>query len=320
MPRLAITGASGFLGRYLCAELPGRGFDVLAVPRALLTPPTPGAGDAGALARILEGADGVIHLAGRAHVMRETAADPVAAYRAANVEVTGRVLAAARAAGVPFLVLASSVKAVGEASNTPWTEATVPGPQDAYGRSKLEAEGLVAAASSAGFRTASLRFPLMYGPGVRANMLRLFQLVDRGMPLPLGGIRNRRSLLFTGNAATAILALLQRGEPGAAYFVSDDEDLSTAELIRAIARALDRPARLLPVPEGVLRAAGRAGDLVGRVVPVPITSAAIGRLLGSLQVDISRLRAASGYIPSFTVAEGLEQTARWFRSAAAERP
>lgn len=318
-----VTGASGFVGSAVCARLLEGGSRV----RALLRPgsaapagtePVVAAGlhDGEALRRAVEGVDAVVHLAARVHVMRDAASDPLAEFRAVNVEGTRRLAREAAAAGVRTFVFASSVKAMGEMSpaSGPWTEATPPAPADPYGVSKLEAEAALAAEAAGGMRAAVLRLPLVYGPGVKANMLRLFQLVDRGVPLPLGGIRNRRSLLFVGNAADAVRAVLAAPDAAGVFLVSDGEDLATPELVRRIGRALGRPARLLPVPEALFRAAAAAGDVVSRAVPFPFTRAAADRLLGSLAVDSGRLRRMAGWTPPFTVDDGLSRTAEWYRS------
>ncbi len=318
---LAVTGGSGFLGRYACPWLAARGHRVRAITRdaAQLT----GAGaerrivapDAGAVewTAALAGCDAVLHLAGRAHVMEEQAGDPLPAYRAANVGLTRLVLEAAAAASCRAFVFASSVKAVGESTSTAWTDDTPPRPVDPYGRSKLEAEVMIAEHGPRfGVRTASLRFPLMYGPGMRANMLQLFRAVARGTPLPFGGIDNRRSLLFAGNAAAALEAAAMHPHAQGSYFVSDGEDLSTPELVRAIARALGRPARLVPVPAALFRAAGRIGDALAPWLRLPVTSSRVQRLLDSLQVDSSRFRRELGFVPAYSVEGGMRQTARWF--------
>jgi nucleoside-diphosphate-sugar epimerase len=189
-----------------------------------------------------------VHLAGRAHRLREDAGDPLAVFRRVNVEGTRAVVEAAAAAGVRRVLVASSVKAVGESNRTPWTESTVPAPQDPYGVSKLEAEAAAFAAGSArGVETVVMRFPLVYGPGAPANVRRLVALVSRGLPLPFGGIENQRSMLSTGNLVPAVRALAgTRGLDGEVFFVADGVDLSTPELVRTIAEGLGRPARLFP--------------------------------------------------------------------------
>ncbi|HXG45168.1 MAG TPA: NAD-dependent epimerase/dehydratase family protein [Gemmatimonadales bacterium] len=305
---IGITGATGFVGRYLVPWLAEQGF---------LARPVSARSDLGSLRRALAGVEVLVHLAGRAHVLRDRAVDAAGVYHSTNAELTRQVLEAAAAAGVRGFVFASSVKAVGERSGSPWSESVAPHPAGPYGRSKLEAERIVAArGAQLGLRTVILRFPLIYGPGMRANMLRLFRAIDRGVPLPLGRVRNQRSLLYVGNAAAAIEAALRHPEAGSdIYFVSDGRDLSTPELIRAIGAALGRPARLLAVPAGWLRLGGRAGDQLARFLPWPYTSATVERLLGSLQVDITRIRERLGYSPPFTLEDGLRATAEWYRSS-----
>jgi nucleoside-diphosphate-sugar epimerase len=316
-----VTGSNGFVGSWLCRALLETGIEVRGVGRR-----DPGSApegvayhradllDADALRPALAGADALVHLAARVHVMRESAAEPLAEFRRVNVEGTRVLLEAAARAGVTRVVFASSVKAVAEASETPLTEQSAPRPEDAYGVSKLEAEELVRAiAERDSLHATALRLPLLYGPGMKGNMLSLFRLVDRGIPLPLGLVRNRRSLAFVGNVAAAVAAILRAAAPRPqTFFVSDGRDLSTPELLSLIGRALDRKVRLLPVPTPLFRAAGRAGDLVSRLHPVPLTSAAVARLLGSLTVDPSALTRAVGFVPPYSVEEGLRITADWY--------
>jgi UDP-N-acetyl-alpha-D-quinovosamine dehydrogenase len=273
-----------------------------------------GLDDAAALAQALAGVEGVVHLAAHVHQRSIPASTGLEAARcrAVNVEGTRTLLDAALAAGVRDFVLASSTKAVGEGRDAPYTEDTPPAPADAYGVTKLEAERLVRARSDR-LHAPVLRFPLVYGPGMKANALRLFDAVACGTPLPLGAVRNRRSLLFTGNLVAAMLATLESEAGSDTFFVSDGEDLSTADLALRIGRALGRPARLVPVPAFALRAAGRAGDMLARLVPWPLTSGTVGRLVGSLSVDSSRMIRATGYRPPYGVDEALRITAEWYR-------
>lgn len=319
-----VTGASGFLGRYLCADLAERGVPVRGLVRDAASGPegiecraSPDIGDRGALRPALDGVDTVIHLAGRAHVGGAGAA--ASEFHRVNVAGMDALLEEAVRAGVRTVLFASSVKAVGAATTglDRWDESVTPEPHEPYGASKLEAEQrLRMAAAQHGFWAPVLRLPLVYGPGMRANMLRLFQLVDRGVPLPFGGIRNRRSLIFAGNVAAAIDAVLSgpggRSEP---FFVSDGRDLSTPELLGAIADALGRRLRLFTVPRGLMSAAGRVGDVLGRLLPVPFDTPALDRLRSSLAVDIARI-TGRGYVPPFTVEQGLGVTASWYRSRA----
>jgi nucleoside-diphosphate-sugar epimerase len=319
----AVSGASGFVGQHVCSTLVANGCVVRAIVRDRSAAPaatTPcvvhGLSDRQTLRRAFERSDAVIHLAARVHVMGDRTADSAAAYEQVNVEGTRVLLQEAIAAGVRTFVFISSVKAVGESTATPWTEDAVPAPGDPYGRSKLEAERVVRTmADGAGIAAPILRLPLVYGPGMKANMLRLFQAVDRGWPLPLGSISNRRSLLYVGNLVAAIEAVASDPNAGReTFFVSDGQDLSTPELIREIGLALDRRVRLIAVPQALFRAAGRAGDGMARVLRWPVTTAALDRLFGSLVVDSSKLRQVTGFVPPFTVREGLRATAAWYKA------
>jgi nucleoside-diphosphate-sugar epimerase len=309
---ILVTGASGFIGRPLCAALIGAGHRVVAALRredASLAAALPGverrnAGDVGPdtdWSAALDGIDTVVHLAAIAH----RAAD-AAAIRRVNVEGTAR-LARAAAGRVRRFVFLSSVKVHGEESGArTFGETDAPHPEDAYGRAKLEAErSLQEIAAGSGMELAVLRPPLVYGPGVKANFLRLLRWVDSGWPLPLGAVRNRRSLIYAGNLADAIVRAVEHPQAaGATFLVSDAEDVSTPELIGRLARALGRAPRLLSVPPRCLLLAGR---LTGR-------AGAIRRLTGNLAVDCSAIQSRLGWRPPFTMAQGLKETARWFRS------
>jgi nucleoside-diphosphate-sugar epimerase len=315
-----VTGATGFLGRHLVAGLVDRGLVVRAlvrrpgaslpgIEREVLAP----LDDPAALRRALEGVATVMHLAAYVHQPGKAHADE-AAHRAINLDGTVALLDAAVASGARDFVFVSTVKAVGETSDEPWTEATPPRPVDPYGRTKLAAEQAIrAAAARHGLHAPILRLPLVYGPGMKANALTLFDLVDRGIPLPLGRVANRRSLLFVGNFVAAAQAVVEQEGGNDLFFVSDGPPVSTPELIRAIARALDRPARLVPVPVGLMRAAGRAGDLLALLAPWRLTSVNLERMIGSLAVDSGKLAAIAGP-PPFTLEAGLAVTARWYRA------
>jgi nucleoside-diphosphate-sugar epimerase len=230
--------------------------------------------------------------------MSDTAPDPLAENRRVNTMATLALARAAMAAGSRHFVFMSTIKVNGEATvDRPFSENDTPQPQDAYALSKFEAEQELKALSAAGnMGVTILRPPLIYGAGVKGNFASLVRAIRKGLPLPLGAIQNRRSLIYSGNLAHATLAALQQPAMGTrTYLVSDGEDLSTPDLIRAIATALGCNARLVPVPPTLLRLAGR---LSGR-------SAAVDRLLGSLVIDASRIRAELGWSPSHSVAEGL---------------
>jgi UDP-glucose 4-epimerase len=248
----------------------------------------------------LAGCDAVVHLAARVHTMRESAQDPLAVYRETNTEATLNLARQAAQAGVQRFVFISTVKVNGEGRDVPYCETDVPAPEDAYAVSKWEAEqGLHRIAQETGLEVVILRPPLVYGPGVKANFLRLMHIVQRGWPLPLGAIRNRRSLLYLGNFVDAIrLCVEHPAAAGQTFLLDDGQAVSTPELVNALARAMGRPVRLLAVPVGVLEF---AGSLLGN-------RAAVARLAGSLYLDSSAIRSRLGWTPPFSMEAGLAAT------------
>jgi UDP-glucose 4-epimerase len=311
--RVAVTGASGFVGSALTRWLVARGHGVIAVSRRPGPPSSSiewrtieGLEDAAGLRHAFRTADVVVHLAARVHVMHETATDPLASFREANVAGSRAVHAAARDAGAKRVVYLSSIKAMGEGGPESYRESDVPRPVDPYGVSKLEAEQALAdARASGGIEFVVLRPTVVYGPGVGGNIRRLLRLagLTRWLPLPLGGIANRRSLISVTNLASAIGTVA--AHPQAAdrtYLVSDGEDLSTSDLLMRMARGLGVMPRLLPCPAGLLRLAGRLTGL----------RAEVDRLLGSLVVDSGRIRGELGWRPPQTVDEAIAETTAWW--------
>jgi len=303
---IAVTGASGFVGQALCASLRAQGRTVLPLVRTAGPTDPIGAravGDMGSGARwssALKGIDCVVHCAARVHVLRDEDPDPLAAFRRVNVAGTHALAMAASAAGVRRLVFLSSLKVLGEQTppGAPFHAHSPPSPQDAYGQSKWEAEqALWEVSSTTGLEVVVVRPPLVYGPAVKANFLRLMQLVAKGFPLPLGGIHNRRSLLALGNLTDLLQICVDHPTAaGQTFLASDDQDLSTPELIRGLAAAMGRRATLLPVPASWLRLAGR---LTGQTPQLE-------RLMGSLQVDIGHTREVLSWVPPWTVQQGLK--------------
>lgn len=310
--RVLVTGASGFVGSILCERLAEEGYRVRAAVRT--DRPMPRAvgeqaivGEIGAATdwgRALEGVDHVIHAAARVHVMHDSARN-ADLYAETNARGTLQLATEAARAGVRRFIYLSTVKVNGEdATERPYTSSDTPNPHDAYGQSKWQAEQHVReVAARGGLQFAVVRPPLVYGPGVRANFLRLLGWVDRERPLPLGSIQNRRSLVSVWNLTDLMVSLLRHPQgAGRVWMVSDDHDLSTPDLIRRIAHSMSRRARLLPIPVPLLRL---MGAMTGK-------SAEIARLCGSLCVDVTPAREILGWRPPVSVDEGLARTTAWY--------
>lgn len=316
MSHIVVTGANGFVGRALCRKLLNSGHAVTGLVRR-----------AGLLERgVSEWVDGsidfagidaawatvpqvdcVVHLAARVHVMSEDATDSDSAFCATNVDGTIRVAQAAQRHGVPRFVFVSSIKALADGDGgRPLREDDSPKPEDAYGRSKLAAEkALVSFSRNSGMELVIVRPPLVYGPEVRANFVRLMDGVWKGVPLPLGLAGARRSIVYVENLADALMRCAI--DPRAAnhcFHVADLNPLTIAELVRSLGQHLQRRARLLPVPPVWLRLAGR---WTGH-------SAQVDRLVSTLQLDTTQIRTILDWQPPFSTDEGLAETAHWYRS------
>lgn len=312
-----VTGANGFVGRVLGNALCSAGINVVAASRqgneSLETPVRQvaiHAIDAHTIwSAALSNADAVIHLAARVHIMQDSADDPLAEFREVNLHGTANLARQAAQAGVKRFVYVSSIKVNGEHTRqgSSFKESDQPDPHDPYAISKWEAEqALHAISQDTGMEVVIVRPPLVYGPGVKANFARLLNLVSRGIPLPLGNIKNLRSLIYVGNLADALIACTTHpAAAGRTYLVSDGEDVSTPQLIQAISVALERPNRNFPVSVGLMHGAAK---FFGE-------SVAIERLTQSLVVDSSRIRNELGWVPPYTIAQGLQATAEWYRSA-----
>ena len=313
--RIVVTGANGMVGRPACAALTAAGHIVTAVVRdqsagqGLAAGTVVAAGDLTGVTdwtAALAGAETIVHLAARTHVMAEHAATAEGLYQRANVGVTMALAQAALRAGVRRLVFVSSIKVNGErTTGVPFTADMQPAPEDWYGRSKAEAESRLLDLAAHGLDVVVLRPPLMYGPGVKGNMARLFAIANRRLPVPFASISNARDILSVDAFADLITrVVVHPAAPGRIFLARDGAPVSTPELFRAIAAALGQPAYMLPVPLGLLRLVSR---VTGR-------AAEIERLTGDLEIDDRATRAALDWQPPITMAQALANTASWFKA------
>ena len=315
LSRILVTGVSGFVGSALCSHLLAQGHAVRAVVRSADSVlsgaglDVVAVGDVGAQtdwSAALVGVDCIVHCAARAHVMHEAAADALAAYRTVNVVGTHRLAEQASTLGVRRLVFLSSIKVNGEKTplGTPFLFSDVSAPEDPYGVSKWEAEqALWAVSAQMRLEVVVVRSPLVYGPGVKGNLLRLLRWVAHGVPLPLGAVHNQRSLVGLSNLVDLLSRCVEHSAAaGQTFLASDGHDFSTPQLIRWMAEGMNRPARLVPVPVALLQA---GGSLLGK-------RGEFDRLLGSLQVDSGYTRAQLGWSPPMSVKDGVRDMARWY--------
>lgn len=306
--RVMVTGASGFVGQALCEALSSQGWAVRCAVRRANTADDVVVGDIGAETDwrgALEGIDAVVHLAARTHVMHRESGDVLDVYRSINVAGTARLATTAAARGVRRLVFLSSIKVNGESTSTrAFSESDAPQPEDAYGISKHEAEqALREVSAKSGLEVVIVRPPLVYGPGAKANFLRLLHLCARRTPLPLASINNRRSLIFLDNLVSAISAcLVHPAAAGNTYLACDEEAVSTPELIQRISAALGVSPRTFHLQT---RLVGATAALLGR-------SSEWARLANSLLVDTTKIRTELGWQPPFTMSQGLAATAQWY--------
>ncbi|MEA3548552.1 MAG: NAD-dependent epimerase/dehydratase family protein [Thermodesulfobacteriota bacterium] len=321
-PLILVTGANGFVGRHLCKALLDQGWSVRGAVRRTdgLIPGVEQVvvkiDSKTEWREILSGVSCVIHLAARVHDMKNSV--EVDDYQRINTEATQQLARAAARAGVSRFIFASSVKAVAEASpaGKSLNEHSIPYPRDAYGKSKLAAEQILAEISRrTGMDGVSFRLPLIYGPEVRANFLRLIQLVDRGIPLPFRGINNKRSLLYVGNLTDAFCKAIIHPTPiNSALMISDNDDLSSAELVELIAKGLERKAHLIQIPLPLLKLLGHFGDVIRKINGTfPLTSEALNRLTDSLTVNTSRCQKILEWTPPCSAETGIQKTVNWYR-------
>lgn len=310
-----VTGANGFVGRALCTALINKGVSVRAATRE--TSDALSCSDVVKINGIdantdwtvaLKDVDTVVHLAARVHMVNDTSIDPLTEFRRINVDGTLTLARQAAAVGVKRFLFISSIKVNGEMTQEgqPYTEEDRPAPQDAYGLSKLEAEvGLQQIAAATGLEIVIIRPPLVYGPGVKANFATLMHAVKAGWPLPLGAIKNLRSLVALDNLVDFIVNCTNH--PQAAnqtFLISDGHDLSTTDLVRGLALAAGVSAWLLPIPVPVMR---RVANFLGK-------DDVINRLCGNLQVDISKAKNLLGWEPPIAVEDALNRVIKGIKS------
>ena len=315
MDRILVTGANGFVGRQLCRSLSQKGFLVKAAVRQTAIAPAEEmqyipVGDIGPdtdWTEALHGVHLVVHLAGRAHIRRDSSANSMAEYERINTLGTIRLAQMAAAAHVKRFLFLSSVKVNGEETHDqPFAETDRPAPLDFYAVSKWKAEEALLHLHRQGkLSVVIIRPPLVYGPGVRANFLQLIRLVDFGLPLPLGKIKNKRSLVGLRNLIEFIMVCLH--DPSAAgeiFLVSDQEDLSTADLVQRIGGFLGRSTYLIPIPY----------QFMSIIAHIMGKKEAFYKLCHSLQVNVEKSRNVLHWNPPFSVNEELEQTIEWYKN------
>ncbi|NMM36575.1 MAG: SDR family oxidoreductase [Glaciimonas sp.] len=308
MPKILVTGSNGFVGRALCETLLKKEIDVIATVRTKSRNNEFPIGNLSVSTNwlpALAGCSAVLHLAARVHVMNDKNAEPLTAFRAVNVDATMNLARQAVMADVKRFVFVSSVKVNGEeTTEKPFTAFDAPAPLDPYGQSKLEAEiALMELSRITGLEVVIIRPPLVYGPTVRANFLKLMRLVKMGVPLPLGAIHNRRSMVALDNLVDLLITCTHHpAAAGQTFMVSDDNDVSISELLQLLADTMRKRSLLLPVPARIIAV---AAALLGK-------SAVASRLLGSLQVDINHTKSTLGWQPVVTLQESLDKTIAYF--------
>ncbi len=315
---ILVTGANGFVGKVLCSSLIAQGLTVRGIVRQDSSLPVTtisvGSIDADTCwQKVLIDCDVVVHLAARVHVMQETVANPLEAFRKVNVVGTLNLARQAANAGVKRFVFVSSVKVNGEETTSrPFSELDAPNPQDAYGVSKMEAERqLLALSEETGLEVVIVRPTLVYGAGVKGNFAQMLRVLHRRIPLPLASVRNARSLVYVGNLVDAlVLCVTHPKAAGQTYLVSDGEDISTPELLSRLSQAMGFSARIFPFPIWGLELAANLFDKGEQA----------RRLTGSLQIDSSKIRRELGWSPPFTLQQGLQETAKHFKNRLYEAP
>lgn len=308
---ILLTGATGFVGSAILKVLQKSDYNVVAAVRSVKTDSPSNFAQVGEIngqtdfSAALAGVDVVIHVAARAHVMKDDAADSLAEFRKVNVEGTVALAKQAVKAGVKRFVFISSIGVNGLNSNVPFTENNQASPHDPYSQSKCEAEiQLEQIAAESGLGVVIIRPPLVYGAAAPGNFQKILQLSLKSIPLPFGSVHNKRSMVYVENLVDFIFRCVEH--PAAAnqtFLISDNDDTSLARLITTIRQSAGMPKRLLPVPIFLFKLAGK---LTGK-------QAVVDRLVGDLQVDSSKARILLNWQPPFTFEEGIAATVKHFQ-------
>ncbi len=311
--KVLVTGANGLIGSALCSVLDDGEHQVIRAVRTSTVPQAIPVGNLNENTRWGEvlgsGTDVVVHLAGQVSMMEGEAGVQASQYHRVNTSGTANLARQCIRHGVKRFIFVSTVKVLGEGKSRPYSDDDLAFPADAYAISKWEAEQVLwQIAAETGMEVVVLRPPLVYGPGVKGNFLRLMQAIDNRRPLPFGAIQNRRSLICLENLTDVIrLCLTHPCAADKTFLVSDGDDVSTPELIRRMADSLERRPFLVPVPVSWIK---WAGAMLGK-------QAAVDRLLGSLTVDMAPLQKELGWSPPCTMQAGLAATAQWYRKTRA---
>jgi len=315
MGKVLVTGATGFVGTHLVHHLAERGYMIRGVSRKEVSPfpeinnyehaKIQDVYSAEAWQPLLAEVDVVVHLIAKTHSSDSSDLKALPDYRHINVDITKALLDASIAAGVKKFIYLSSIKAVGEETpiDEPFTEESPCNPVDSYGISKREAEELIQKYEGK-IDTVIFRPPMIYGPGVKGNFLRLLKAVDRGLPLPFGMIENARSMLYVENLTDAILTCLQSEKAaGQIYHVADKETPSTKQIMVEMGRQLGKKSRLVPVPKALLR---QIGILTGKAPE-------IDKLTSSLTISNKKILRKLVWEPKYSMRTGFERTCIWYR-------
>lgn len=305
-----VTGSNGFVGRALCAAL-NQDYQVMSIVRQATSSQDIAVGDLSTTTdwsqSLGQNTEVVVHLAGHVPLSGKDTPEHIKQHFQVNALATAHLARQSAQQGVKRFIFISTVKVLGEGKDLPYRDTDSAIPVNAYASSKWEAEQMLwQIAAQTGMEVVVLRPPVVYGPGVKGNFLRLLQVLDKSLPLPLGAIKNQRSFIYVDNLVDAIRHCLTHPKAaGKSFLVSDGEDVSTPELMRRLAHALNRRAYLIPIPSAWIQG---LGQLLGK-------QAAIDRLLGSLYVDITPIGQELAWQPPYTLQAGLQTTAQWYRQS-----